>query len=187
MAANPDSFDRKRNENNRRFDEARRQVEIGVARHKIERDELLRALPAELRAYVEGQITIGATTRRLDYLSPRRGVEIKRVSSNKFMAWHSASPALLNLAVARGIADHGLRPPRDYTLILVNEGVAPLGNSSMQRVMFDAGVLGISVYQVHSFAQAGELIAQLETEGEDGASDIDLDIEPPPDHDPSAE
>jgi hypothetical protein len=48
--------------------------------------------------------------------------------------------------------------------------------------MFDAGVLGISVYQVESFTQAAELIVELETDGEDVAEETD-DEQPNPDAD----
>lgn len=174
MATDPE-FRRQSEESTRRFEDARRRIESRLERHRLEREELMQTLPEELRAYVDGQITVGAATRRLDYLSPRRAIEIKRTPNNKFMAWVQAAPALVNLAVVRGIADQGLRPPRDYSLVFVTDGAPSLSGSAMQKVMFDAGVLGISVYQVESFAQVAELIVDLETGDEDVAEETDED------------
>lgn len=182
MATNPE-FRRQSEEAAKNFEEARRKVELNLSRHRQARDEFMQALPEELRAYVDGQITVGAATRRLDYLSPRRGVELKRTPNSKFMAWVNAAPALVNLAVVRGIADQGLRPPRDYSLVFVTEGGPSLTGSAMQKVMFDAGVLGVTVYQVDSFAEAAKLVVQLETEGEDVADETG---EEPPNPDAGA-
>jgi transcriptional regulator with XRE-family HTH domain len=181
MATDPE-FKRQSEESARRFEDARRRVESTMERHRLAREEFMHALPDELRVYVDGHITVGAATRRLDYLSPRRGVELKRTPSSKFMAWVNAAPALVNLAVVRGIADQGLRPPRDYSLVFVTDGAPALSGSAMQKVMFDAGVLGVSVYQVESYTQAAELIAELETEGED-VTDVTDDDQPNPDAD----
>jgi transcriptional regulator with XRE-family HTH domain len=181
MATNPE-FRKKAEELAKNFEESKRKIEVTLNRRRIERDEFTRALPEELRVYVDGQITVGAATRRLDYLSPRRGVEIKRTPSNKFLAWINATPALVNLAVVRGIADQGLRPPRDYSLVFVTDGSPSLSGSAMQKVMFDAGVLGISIYQVETFTQAAKLIVELENDSEDGA-DMTENEPPNPDAD----
>jgi len=177
MASDPE-YKRKTEESTRRFEETRLRVESTLERHRQARDEFAHALPEELRTYIEGTITVGAATRRLDYLSPRRGVELKRTPNSKYMAWVNAAPALVHLAVVRGIADQGMRPPRDYSLVFVTEGAPSLSGSALQKVMFDAGVLGISVYQVESYTQAAELIAELETDGEDVVDVADDDLDP---------
>ena len=135
-------------------------------------------LPTELRPYVENRISIGAQSRTIDYLSPRWGVEVKAVNDPRFVSL-TAAAELVRLAVVRGIADQGLRPPREYALILVSEGGPLQANAGLQRLMFDAGVLGISVYQVESFNQAAELVVQLET-GEENVTDETPDDELPP-------
>ena len=170
MATNPD-FRKQSEEAAKRFEEARRRTESAISRIQMERDEFAQTLPEELRVYVEGKITVGAQTRRLDYLSPRWGIEINNAPNNRFMSWSSAAPALVKLAVVRGIADQGLRPPREYSLIFVNDGLSLRADGTMQKLMFDAGVLGISIYQVESHRQAAELVRQLETEGEDVADE----------------
>jgi transcriptional regulator with XRE-family HTH domain len=174
MATNPE-FRKQSEEIAKNLEETKRKVEVTLNKRRLERDEFAQALPEELRSYVEAQITVGAATRRLDYLSPRRGVEIKRAPTNRFFTWINAAPALVNLAVVRGIADQGLRPPRDYSLIFVTDGAPNLSGGTMQKLMFDAGVLGISVYQVESHSRAAELVRQLETEGEDVADETDDD------------
>ena len=182
MATNPE-FRRQSEEIAKSVEEARRKVESVMSRRKAERNEFVHALPEELRSYVEGQITVGAQTRRLDYLSPKWGIELKNSPSNKFMVWMSSAPALLNLAVARGIADQGLRPPREYALVLVNDTIPLRADGTMQKLMFDAGVLGISVYQVFTYTQAAELVTMLENDGEDVADETAsyqwVDPEPP--------
>lgn len=179
MATNPD-FRRQSEEAAKRFQEARQRTESALARIKMQQDEFYERLPEELRPYFDGRITVGAQTRQLDYLSPRWGIEVKNAPNNRFMSWSSAAPALVKLAVVRGIADQHLRPPRDYALIFVNEGLSLRADGTMQKLMFDAGVLGISVYQVESHAQAADLVRQLELEGEDVADETDeaVDSEP---------
>lgn len=170
MTTNPE-FRKQSEEAAKRFEDARQRIEATLARVKMQQEEFAAHLPEELHSYIDGRITVGAQTRQLDYLSPRWGVEIKRASSNKFLSWNHAAPALVMLAVVRGVADQHLRPPREYALILVNEGAPLRADGTMQKLMFDAGVLGISVYQVESFAQAGDLVRQLELEGEDVADE----------------
>lgn len=178
MATNPE-FRRQSEEIAKSVEDARRKMDTVFARRKAEREEFQQALPEELRSYVEGQITVGAQTRRMDYLSPRWGVELKNAPSNRFMLWVNSAPALLNLAVARGIADQGLRPPREYALILVNDTIPLRADGTMQKLMFDAGVLGISVYQVFTYTQAAELVTMLENDGEDVADEtVDPDANP---------
>lgn len=137
-------------------------------------------LPKELHAYVNNRVTIGAQTRELDYLSPRWGIEVKPVRDRNVMSM-ATGPALVRLAVIRGIADQGLRPPREYALILVSENGPMQASPGLQRLMFDAGVMGISVYQVESFAQAGDLVRQLES-GEDVADETPDDPASGADH-----
>lgn len=184
MATNPE-YRRQSEEIARRFEENRRKVESVLSKRKMEREEFRGALPPELHTYIEGQITVGAQTRRIDYLSPKWGIELKNTPSNKFMVWVNSAPALLNLAVIRSIADQGLRPPREYCLILVTDALPLRADSTMQKLMFDAGVLGVNVYQVESYRQAAELVHQLETEGEDVADETAnyelMDPEPPED------
>jgi transcriptional regulator with XRE-family HTH domain len=172
MATNPE-FRKQSEEAAARFEESRRKIQVALDRHAAQEQEFTQALPEELRAYIDGRITVGAQTRQLDYLSPRWGIEIKQLPNNRFMSWNSSAPALLKLAVVRGIADQGLRPPREYSLILVNDAPSMRPDGTMQKLMFDAGVLGISIYQVESHSQAAELVRQLETEGEDVADETD--------------
>lgn len=181
MATNPE-FLKQSQDAAARFEAARQRADSTLDRIRMQREEFNARLPEELRTYVGGQITVGAQTRRLDYLSPRWGVEVKKAPSNRFMSWNAAAPALLKLAVVRSVADQGLRPPREYSLILVNDGLTLSTDGTMNRLMFDAGVLGISVYQVESFTQAADLVHQLETDGEDGPDATD-DEQPHPDAD----
>jgi transcriptional regulator with XRE-family HTH domain len=155
----------------KRLQEARLRIDRFLARKELDREEFVQALPKELHTYLDGQITVGAQTRRLDYLSPRWGIEIRRAPGNRFMTWSAAAPSLVKLAVVRGIADQGIRPPRDFSMVVVHDGLAMRADGTMQKLMFDAGVLGISVYQVETFAQAADLVRQLETEGEDVADE----------------
>lgn len=159
-------------------DTFRPHVELNRLRAEQDRRDFVDALPVPLHEYMDGRITVGATTRRISYLSPRWAIEIRRVS-NPIFTMQTAAAALLNLAVIRGISDQGLRPPREHVLIFVNDRVMPVSHLGMQRVMFDAGVLGVRVYQVESFTQAAELVAQLETDGEDVSDETDR---PDPDH-----
>lgn len=167
MATNPESLKQSHEAAAARLKASRLNIESAHDRMKMQREEFMGHLPIELRSYAEGQITVGAQTRHLDYLSPRWGIEIKKVPSHRFMSWNAAAPALLKLAVVRSVADQGLRPPREYSLILVSETLTRSTDSTMNRLMFDAGVLGITLYQVESFGKAADLVRQLETDDDD--------------------
>jgi transcriptional regulator with XRE-family HTH domain len=146
-----------------KFESARSRVEAAMARYEADREEFRSALPERLQQYIERDIGIGAATRRLDYLSQRLGVEIKRLPANRFFTWQNFAPAMLHLAVVRGITQ-ATEPRREYLLIVVNDLGVDIRPQSMQRVMFDAGVLGITIQQVPSMTAAGHLIDQIESE-----------------------
>jgi transcriptional regulator with XRE-family HTH domain len=146
-----------------RFEATKRKIEVVMARVERDRKIMLNTLPESLHQYLKRSIAIGATNRYLDYLSPRLGVEIKRTPSNKFLNWQHMAPSLVHLAVVRNIAQ-ALDVKPEYMLIVVNEDGLPSSRNAMQRLMFDAGVLGVSVHEVPSMEAAGHLIAQIEAE-----------------------
>jgi transcriptional regulator with XRE-family HTH domain len=156
------------------FEAAKRKVELVMERVRRDREALSNTLPKPLRQYLERTVSIGATTRKLDYLSPRLGVEIKRAPSNKWFNWQQMAPSLVHLAVVRSIAQ-ALDVKPEYLLIVVNEDGAQSSRNAMQRVMFDAGVLGVSVHEVPSMVAAAHLIAQIEAEPPGDVSDALMD------------
>jgi transcriptional regulator with XRE-family HTH domain len=145
------------------FEESHQRVRDMLDRIEHARRDLRDALPERLHQYLDRKIAVGATARQLDYLSPRFAIEIKRAPSNKYFTWQQFAPAMLQLVVARSIAQV-IESKREYVLIVVNESNAPMHNTSMQRVMFDAGVLGITAHSVSSMTAAGHLIDRLEAE-----------------------
>jgi len=151
------------------LEDTRRKAGTLHARRGSDRVEFLEALPEALRQYVDGSITIGAATRRLDYLSPYLGVDVKRLPIDRTMAWAASAPSLLNLAMVRSVTDSSVKPPRQYALILVSDGLKHRSDASVQRLMFDAGVLGVTVHQVESMPQAAQLVAELESNDEERA------------------
>lgn len=146
-----------------RWEDSQRRIMGLIERAQVEHADLRDALPERLRQHLNGKIAVGAAARGLDYLSPRLAVEIKRMPGNKFFTWQQFAPPMLHLAVARNMAQ-AVESKREFLLIVVNDTGATPSAQTMQRVMFDAGVLGIAVHQVPSFMAAGHLIDHIESE-----------------------
>lgn len=132
-----------------------------IAKMQADKDELHRALPPALHQYLELEIGVGAAMRTLDYVSPRYCVELKRMPSHPAATWQRYSDALVQLAVAREISKSAY-PQRHYVLMIVGVNPPDIQTNPLQRVMFDAGVLGIQVLQQPSWTAAGEAIGALE-------------------------
>lgn len=145
-----------------------------VAREK-EQAELRGSFPAELLRYVEGSTQVGATERRLDYLSPSVAAEIETVRTARFFHRTRFDSLLLRLAVVRSIEQTATK--RQYMLIIVVPDMAELPiQRGVQSLMFDAHVLGIAVHLVRSMAEAAALIVNAEA-GTNSGEEPPFDIE----------
>lgn len=133
------------------------------AQMELQKTELAAGLGTAYLAHLDGKVQVGAALRRLTYLSPKVGAEIKRLGAERFMSSIRYSVPILSLAVVKGITAT-THPDRRYFLIVVADDIAATLQRGLQRVMFDAGVLGITVQVVNTFEQAGELIRQIEEE-----------------------
>jgi transcriptional regulator with XRE-family HTH domain len=149
-------------ESAKRFEETQAKVQRLMDQIKKDDEELRDALPDWLHRYLKGKVAVGAMSRQLDYLSPRLGVEVKRAPDSRFRLDSHFSHSLMRLAIVRNITQV-TQIKREYLLLIVT-GDMPLASLALQRVMFDAGVLGITLHQVPSYTAAGHLIAQIEAE-----------------------
>jgi transcriptional regulator with XRE-family HTH domain len=133
--------------------------------------DLYATLPERLRPYIGAGIRIGATQRRIDYLSDNVGAEVKRVPTDWLRTWHSFVPEMLNLTMIRQ-ATHGVFPDRKYILLVIQDGDTP--GQALQRIMFDGGVLGVWVTPVLSITEAARLIEKIETSDFIAPNDSDI-------------
>lgn len=115
-------------------------------------DEVFSRLPEDLRRNTNKPIKVGQLSTKVDYMSDKLVVELKRVGSGA-----SIDSGILQLVTLKAILDTDsmLR----YVLVLL-QGSLP--GSGVQQAMIRGGLLGIDVYVTTSADEAAHLIEHME-------------------------
>lgn len=115
-------------------------------------DEVFSHLPEDLRRNTNKPIKFGQLSTKVDYMSDKLVIELKRVGSGA-----SIDSGILQLVTLKAIL--GTDPMLRYALILLQ---ATLPGSGVQQAMIRGGLLGIDVYVTTSADEAAHLIEHME-------------------------
>lgn len=124
-----------------------------------------RAMPADLVPYCDRKIEVGASQRRIDYLSPNVAAEVKMPGTNDEgrISPLLASLSAFQLAVVRQALRNTSHPPRFYVLVLI---VPPdsqrVSLPLLQRFAVDCGLLGLMLATAGTPEEAAVAIVGLE-------------------------
>jgi transcriptional regulator with XRE-family HTH domain len=135
---------------------------------------LVNQLDEGFRANLDQRLEIGPTRRFVDYLSDKLVIEIKYITHDR-RPYPSLlfSQSLLQLAVIKAYLTSAGPSDRQFILMLIVNPEAPLRNQEYNRLVFDAGLLGISIAQVTNPHSAAKLIMALESDSLDHPDDLD--------------